>query len=72
MLLNETELDSLPPLLSQENEEDPVIHIKLEAPDRHWACYIAEGGAKYPGYEVFALFVGRYGSNWAQLPLTKI
>ncbi len=72
MLLTESELGALPELLSQENEDDPIIHIKLEDPARTWACYIAEGGRKDMYYEVFALFVGKYGYNWGQLPLPSI
>jgi hypothetical protein len=72
MLLSTKELSSLPALYSQENEEDPVIHVKIAAPARSWACYIAEGGVKGHNYEVFALFVGKYGCNWGQLPLASI
>jgi len=72
MLLSESQLKSLPALYSQEGEEDPVIHIKLVASDRRWACYIAEAGRKNMGYEVFGLFVGKYGQNWGQLPLQAI
>lgn len=72
MLLSESELTSLPGLYSQENEEDPVIHAKLSASDQEWACYIAEAGRRGTEYEIFGLFVGKYGHNWAQLPLTII
>jgi hypothetical protein len=72
MLLDITERNLLPPLYSQEKEEDPVIHVKIEDPERNWACYIAEGGLTYKEYEVFALFVGRYGSRWGQVPVSVI
>ena len=72
MLLSESQLSSLPALYSQEGEEDPVIHLKLVVPGRDWACYIAEAGRKGSAYEVFGLFVGKYGHNWGQLPLQTI
>jgi hypothetical protein len=71
-LLTSAALRRLPALYRQKNTPDPLIYAKLSATNNKWQCYIAEGGRKGVEYEVFALFVGRYGHNWAQVPLRII
>ena len=36
---------SLPPLYSQENVPDPVVHAKFFTPDSNWTWYVTEGQA---------------------------
>lgn len=72
MLIESNVLDriaSANALYSQEAEEDPLIFAKISTPDEKWQCYIAEAGTQKGEFEIFALFVDRYGHNWAQLPL---
>jgi len=42
-LLTKELLKKLPPLSSQENEEDPMVMCKFFTPDAHWTWYALEG-----------------------------
>jgi hypothetical protein len=65
-------LRRLPPLYRQSKTKDPLIYVKISTKDKGWSCYIAEGGRSETDYEVFALLVGKYGHQWAQVPLSSI
>jgi hypothetical protein len=71
-LLNREARRRLPALYRQNKASDPLIYAQLSARNEQWNCYIAEGGRKGSEYEVFALFVGKYAHNWAQVPLRVI
>lgn len=71
-LLSREARKRLPALYRQSNSSDPLIYAQLSAKNEPWNCYIAEGGRKGSDYEIFALFVGKHGHNWAQVPLRVI
>lgn len=41
-LLTQQQLSEIPDLYSQEDEKDPLCHIKLFTPDSNWSWYIIE------------------------------
>ncbi len=42
-LLTKELRDQLPPLYSQEKEEDPIVYAKFFTPDSNWTWYVFEG-----------------------------
>src|SRR5579864_3913161 len=42
-LLPEELRKSLPPLYSQEGNDDPTVHIKFFTPDSNWTWFVTEG-----------------------------
>ena len=42
LLLPRSLLDALPPLYSQENVADPLVHVKYFSPDAAWTWYASE------------------------------
>jgi hypothetical protein len=71
-LISQTALKKVPGLYKQDKTRDPLISATISAADQGWQCYIAEAGRKGKRYEVFALFVGKHGHNWAQVPIQVI
>lgn len=41
-LLTKQQLSEIPDLYSQEDEKDPLCHIRLVTPDSNWSWYIIE------------------------------
>jgi|SRR5438270_9798993 len=64
-------IKSLPPLYSQENSTDPILHKRLYAPNSEWACYIAEGSAKPHDVILFGYFKGEI-SIWCRTSIRKL
>jgi len=52
-LLTKEIISKLPKLYSQENVEDPVVHIKFFTPDSGWTWYITEGSEQENGDHLF-------------------
>ena len=52
-LLTEEIKKTLPPLYSQENETDPLAHIKYFTPDSGWSWYVLEGQKQEDGDWLF-------------------
>ena len=52
-LLTQAIMAKLPPLYSQENVDDPVVHIKYFTPDSGWTWFILEGDEQEDGDYLF-------------------
>ena len=52
-LLTQEIIQKLPKLYSQENEEDPVVHLKMFTPDSGWTWFILEGDEQEDGDYLF-------------------
>ena len=73
MLITPELLDKLPALYTQEDEDDPMIHVVLESKDKMWRCFVAEASKQDDDIQLFGFFSSRkYGSNWAQLSVREI
>ena len=48
----------LPPLYAQENEKDPLVHIKLFTPWTGWTWYITEGSPEGDDFIFFGYVIG--------------
>ena len=48
----------LPPLYSQESEDNPMIYAKLHLPGTGWAWYVMEGETEGEEYLLFGFVVG--------------
>jgi hypothetical protein len=64
-------LDALPPLYSQEDQEDPIVHVKLSTPNDIWAAYLVEGKKRGDDYIVFGLFISA-SKTWGQVSFRKL
>ena len=64
-------LATLPPLYSQEEEEDPIITVKLTSDDDAWVGYLIEGERRENDFVVFGLFIGD-GTAWGQIPVSRL
>ena len=62
---------ALPPLYSQENVSDPVVHIKFFTPDASWTWYATEGGAEGDDFIFFGYVVG-LEKEWAYFSLSEL
>ena len=52
-LLTKELIEKLPKLYSQENSDDPDVHIKYFTPDSSWTWLILEGGKTEEGDVLF-------------------
>jgi hypothetical protein len=57
-LLPEELRKALPPLYSQENVSDPVVHLKFFTPDSSWTWYATEGGPEEEDFIFFGYVIG--------------
>jgi hypothetical protein len=48
----------LPPLYSQEAEQDPMVHAKFFMPGTGWTWYVTEGQAQDGDYMFFGFVIG--------------
>lgn len=72
MELLPTELRSkLPPLYSQENVKDPVVHIKFFTPDSNWTWYATEGSQEDDDFVFFGYVVG-HEKEWGYFVLSEM
>jgi len=57
-LLTEEVRAQLPPLYSQENAADPIVHAKFFTPDAGWTWFATEGGTDRGEYLFFGYVIG--------------
>jgi hypothetical protein len=62
---------SLPPLYSQENVKDPVVHIKFFTPDSNWTWYVTEGSPEGDDFIFFGYVVG-FEKEWGYFTLSEL
>jgi DUF2958 family protein len=61
----------LPPLYSQENATDPIVHVKYFTPDSSWTWYATEGSAEGDDFVFFGYVVG-LESEWGYFSLHEL
>lgn len=47
----------LPPLYSQDGEEDPVVYVKFFTPDSNWTWYVTEGSEEDGEFRFFGYVI---------------
>ena len=62
---------SLPPLYSQENVPDPVVHAKFFTPDSNWTWYVTEGQAEDHDFRFFGYVCGMQ-EEWGYFILSEL
>jgi hypothetical protein len=61
----------LPALGSQENAEDPVVHVKFFTPDAGWTWYATEGSPDGNDF-VFFGYVRGIEAEWGNFSLAEL
>jgi Protein of unknown function (DUF2958) len=62
---------SLPPLYAQENEKDPMIHLKFFTPWTGWTWYITEGSPEGDDFIFFGYVIG-LEKEWGYTSLREL
>ena len=70
-LLPEEVRKRLPPLYSQENTRDPVVHVKFFTPDSSWTWYATEGSDQGEDFMFFGYVIG-FESEWGYFVLSEL
>lgn len=70
-LLTEELRKTLPPLYSQEGDDNPTIHIKFFTPDSEWTWFVTEG-SEQDGEFVFFGFVEGQAQEWGYFLLSEL
>lgn len=70
-LLTEELRAQLPPLYSQENVADPIVHAKFFTPDSSWTWYATEGQDDEGDFRFFGYVVG-LESEWGYFVLSEL
>jgi Protein of unknown function (DUF2958) len=61
----------LPPLYSQENESDPVVHVKFFTPDLNWTWWATEGSPQGEDFLFFG-YVQGLEEEWGFFLLSEL
>ena len=61
----------LPPLYSQENVKDPVVHFKFFTPDSSWIWYVTEGSPEDDDFIFFGYVIG-LEKEWGYFALSEL
>jgi hypothetical protein len=62
---------SLPPLYSQEQVSDPIVHCKFFTPDSNWTWWVTEGSAEEEDYRFFGYVCGME-NEWGYFVLSEL
>ena len=62
---------TLPPLYAQENNRDPVVHLKLFTPDSNWTWYVTEGSEQEGDFIFFGYVIG-FEREWGYFALSEL
>ena len=62
---------NLPPLYSQEQVSDPIVHCKFFTPDSNWTWYVTEGSAEEEDYRFFGYVCGME-NEWGYFVLSEL
>jgi hypothetical protein len=63
--------NALPPLYSQEANDNPIVHAKFFTPDSSWTWFITEGGPEGDDYIFFGYVVGPV-PEWGYSALSEL
>jgi hypothetical protein len=61
----------LPPLYSQENQADPIVHAKFFTPDSNWTWWVTEGSPQGGDFLFFG-FVRGHEDEWGYFLLSEL
>ena len=61
----------LPPLYSQENDKNPVVHVKFFTPDASWTWYVTEGSPEGDDFIFFGYVIG-LEREWGYFALSEL
>jgi hypothetical protein len=61
----------LPPLYSQENISDPIVHLKFFTPDSNWTWYATEGSSVGDDFIFFGYVIG-FEKEWGYFALSEL
>jgi hypothetical protein len=61
----------LPPLYSQENSSDPILHVKFFTPDSNWTWYATEGAQSGDDFIFFGYVIG-FEKEWGYFSLSEL
>jgi hypothetical protein len=61
----------LPALYAQENEKDPMVHLKFFTPWTGWTWYITEGSAEGDDFIFFGYVIG-LENEWGYSSLNEL
>ena len=70
-IMDQSILEKLPPLYSQEDRDDPMMYVKIVSPDQSWTAYLAEGTKKGDEFVIFGLFIGA-DRSWSQMSVSQL
>jgi hypothetical protein len=62
---------SLPALYAQENEKDPMVHLKFFTPWTGWTWYITEGSPEGDDFIFFGYVIGQE-KEWGYTSLNEL
>ena len=63
--------ESLPALYSQENNNDPTVHLKFFTPDSDWTWFATEGGQRDDDFLFFGYVCG-FEEEWGYFVLSEL
>ena len=70
-LLTDELRQSLPALYAQENEKDPMVHLKFFTPWTGWTWYITEGSPEGDDFIFFGYVIGQE-REWGYVSLNEL
>ena len=70
-LLTEELKKTLPPLYSQENDRNPVVHAKFFTPDSNWTWWATEGEPDGDDFRFFG-YVRGLEDEWGYFLLSEL
>ncbi len=70
-LLTDALRKQLPPLYTQEQEPNPMVHIKFFLPGSSWTWYVTEGEPEGDDYLLFG-FVFGFEGEWGYFTLREL
>lgn len=70
-LLTEELRARIPPLYSQEDESNPVVHAKFFTPDSNWSWWVTEGSPEGADFRFFG-FVQGFEDEWGYFVLSEL
>ena len=70
-LLTDEARAHLPPLRSQEEVADPIVHLKFFTPDSSWTWYVTEGEPEADDFYFFGFVIG-VEPEWGPFLLSEL
>jgi Protein of unknown function (DUF2958) len=70
-LLTEELRAQLPPLYTQEKNQDPIVHVKFFCPWNNWTWFATEGEAEDEDFRFFGYVIG-HEEEWGYFVLSEM